>query len=156
MINHLKDLEINTIYNFDNSFSINELLCKFWEKLEETINISNESIDILNWIKEQGLTEEVQTLINQLVGDGTIEQMINVKKIEELRTLINANVEELRTLINANVVEINNKITDVMEQMDTIQQKIEELRTLINANEVEINNNVSYEDSISGSVTNQK
>ena len=125
MINHLKGLEINTIYNFDNSFSINELLCKFWEKLEETINISNESIDILNWIKEQGLTEEVQTLINQLVGDGTIEQMINVKKIEELRTLIYANVEELRALINANVVEINNKITDVMEQMDTIQQKIE-------------------------------
>ena len=123
MINHLKGLEINTIYNFDNSFSINELLCKFWEKIEETINISNESIDILNWIKEQGLTEELQPLINQLVADGTIEQMINHDKIEELRTLI-----------NANEVEINNKITDVREQMDTIQQKIEELRTLISAN----------------------
>ena len=122
---YINNLNINSIYSFDDALSINELLCKFWEKIEETINISNESIDILNWIKEQGLTEEVQTLINQLVGDGTIEQMINVKKIEELRTLINANVEELRTLINANVVEINNKITDVMEQMDTIQQKIE-------------------------------
>ena len=106
MIKHLKGLEINTIYDFDNAFSINELLCKFWEKIEETINISNESIDILNWIKEQGLSDEVQAIINQLVADGTIEQMINVDKIEELRTLI------------------NNKITDVNEHLDNIETKI--------------------------------
>ena len=102
MIKHLKGLEINTIYDFDNAFSINELLCKFWEKIEETINISNECIDILNWIKEQGLPSEVQTLMNQLVADGTIEQIINVNKIEELRTLI------------------NKKITDVSSQLDNI------------------------------------
>ena len=117
MIKHLKGLEINSIYDFDNSFSINELLCKFWEKIEETINISNESIDILNWVKEQGLPSEVQTLMNQLVADGTIEQMINVDKIEELRRLI------------------TNKITDVNEQLDNIANEgttvIEELRSLI-------------------------
>ena len=67
MINHLKSLEINSIYDFDNSFSINELLCKFWEKIEETINISNESIDILNWIKEQGVAAEIEKLITELV-----------------------------------------------------------------------------------------
>ena len=113
---YINNLNINSIYNFDDALSINELLCKFWEKLEETINISNESIDILNWIKEEGLPNEVQTLINQLVEDGTIEQMINVNKIEELRTLINNN----NTEINNNITEINNNITDVRKQMDTI------------------------------------
>ena len=47
MIEHLEGLEISSIYDFDNAFSINELLCKFWEKIEETINITNECIDIL-------------------------------------------------------------------------------------------------------------
>ena len=105
MIKHLKGLEINTIYDFDNAFSINELLCKFWEKIEETINISNESIDILNWIKEEGIPKEVEELITKLVEDGTIEQMINVDKIEELRTLI------------------TNKISDINEQLDNIAKK---------------------------------
>ena len=107
MIKYLKGLEINTIYDFDNAFSINELLCKFWEKIEETINISNESIDILNWLKEQGLPKEVEKLITKMVEDGTIEQMINVDKIEELRTLI------------------TNKITDVNEQLDTKAERSE-------------------------------
>ena len=99
MIKHLEGLKINSIYDFDNAFSINELLCKFWEKIEETINISNESIDLLNWIKEEGLPTEVEKILTELVEDGTIEQMININKIEELRTLI------------------TNKITDVNEQL---------------------------------------
>ena len=109
MIKHLKGLEINSIYDFDNSFSINELLCKFWEKIEETINISNESIDILNWIKEEGLPNEIQILINQLVADGTIEQMINVDKIEELKTLINTQKEEMDT----NTKQLNDKFDNL-------------------------------------------
>ena len=108
MIKHLEGLKINSIYHFDNAFSINELMCKFWEKIEETINISNESIDLLNWIKEEGLPTEIEKKITELVEDGTIEQMINVDKIEELRTLI------------------TNKITDVNEQLDTIDKKLDD------------------------------
>ena len=48
---YINNLEINSIYDFDDAFSINELLCKFWEKLEDVINVSNECIDILNWLK---------------------------------------------------------------------------------------------------------
>ena len=98
---YINNLDINSIYDFDDAFSINELLCKFWEKLEDVINVSNECIDILNWIKEEALPDELQVLINQLVADGTIERMINVDKIEELRTLI------------------TNKIADVSSQLDT-------------------------------------
>ena len=101
MIEHLEGLEISSIYDFDNAFSINELLCKFWEKIEENIEITNECIDILNWLKEEGAPSEIEKIITELVADGTIEQMINVDKIEELRTLI------------------TNKIAEVNEQMDT-------------------------------------
>ena len=106
---YINNLEINSIYDFDDAFSINELLCKFWEKLEDVINVSNECIDILNWLKEEGAPTEIEKIITELVEDGTIEQMINVDKIEDLRKLINTHKEE-----------ITNKITDIREQMDTI------------------------------------
>ena len=141
MVKHLKGLEINSIYDFDNAFSINELLCKFWEKIEETINISNESIDILNWIKEEGLPNEVQVLINQLVADGTIEQMINVDKIDEVKTLITNKITDVREQLDTNVRELNNKINEVATTgttMETVQNKVSEMAQngLINFNTV--------------------
>ena len=131
---YINNLEINSIYDFDNAFSINELLCKFWEKIEETIKISNESIDILNWIKEQGLPDELQVLLNQLVADGTIEQMINVDKIEELRTLINSEITNVNEQLDTKATEvdleverkrIDSQITNVNEQLDTKATKVE-------------------------------
>ena len=132
MIKHLQGLEINSIYDFDNTFSINELLCKFWEKIEETINISNESIDILNWIKEQGLPGEVQVLLNQLVADGTIEQMINVGKIEELRTLINTKYAEMLTNHNNEVLTLTNKVDNTETSLNELENRVTNIETDIN------------------------
>ena len=137
MIKHLKGLEINTIYDFDNAFSINELLCKFWEKIEETINISNECIDILNWVKEQGLSDEVEKLITQLVDDGTIEQMINIDKIEELRTLINTNREQLEQ----NKTEFINKIEELRTLTNTHSEQMEENKKEVINKINDLNNN---------------
>ena len=137
MIKHLKGLEINTIYDFDNAFSINELLCKFWEKIEETINISNESIDILNWVKEQALADEVQTLINQLVADGTIEQMINVDKIEELKNNLENRIGQLETNTTNEIDLINNKLdtievslsNDIVTFKEEVTERVDDLET---------------------------
>ena len=131
MINHLKGIEINSIYDFDNTFSINELLCKFWEKIEETINITNESIDILNWIKEEAMTKEVEELITQLVDDGTIERMINVDKIEELK-------EDLTKILN-NV----DKITSVKlySDIDGTDYKKDDI---VNVNEIIKKQQINY------------
>ena len=100
---YIYDLEIISSYDFDDAFSINELLCKFWEKLEDVINVSNECIDILNWLKEEGAPTEIEKIITELVKDGTIEQMINVNKIEELRNLINIKYNEMLVKHNEDV-----------------------------------------------------
>ena len=76
MSNHLNGLNINSIYDLDNAFSINELLCKFWKKIEEVVNITNESIDILNWLKEEGLPDEVINLLSTWKDDGTLSTII--------------------------------------------------------------------------------
>ena len=135
MIKHLKGLEINTIYDFDNAFSINELLCKFWEKIEESINISNESIDILNWIKEQGLPNEVQLFINQLVTDGTIEQMINIDKIDKVKNTLTNDIQTFKE-------ETTNKFTIVSSQLDTIANKGTTVEVLERVTKEEINRQI--------------
>lgn len=133
---YINNLEINSIYDFDDALSINELLCKFWEKIEDVINVSNECIDILNWIKEEGLPDELQLLINQLVADGTIEQMINVDKIEELRNLINSRYSEIISQMETNVyIDVtkftgandNEMLTNAFNYIITLDNKIKKL-----------------------------
>ena len=132
MINHLKGLEINSIYDFDNSFSINELLCKFWEKIEESINISNESIDILNWIKEEGLPDELRVLLNELVDDGTIEQMINVDKIEEVIQLVNTKYAEMLAKHNNELLPLTNKVNNTETSLNELENRVTNIETDFN------------------------
>ena len=101
MSEHLEGLEINSIYDFDNAFSINELLCKFWEKIEETIDISNECIDILNWLKEQGLSDEVINLLSAWKDDGSLNTIINTTVFNELNTKVDTFQEKVNNELQA-------------------------------------------------------
>ena len=150
---YINNLEINSIYDFDNAFSINELLCKFWEKIEETINISNESIDLLNWLKEEGAPTEIEKIITELVEDGTIERMINVDKIEKLRTTI----EEIQVTNSNKLLEITNKITDIDKQLDTNTSDISNVDNKVSVNTSNIvtnTNNINKITSQINSMTN--
>ena len=133
---YINNLEINSIYDFDDAFSINELLCKFWEKLEDVINVSNECIDILNWLKEEGAPTEIEKIITELVEDGTIEQMINVDKIEELRTLINSRYSEISSHLETNAyIDVtkftgandNEMLSNAFNYIITLDNKIKKL-----------------------------
>ena len=139
MIKHLKGLEINTIYDFDNAFSINELLCKFWEKIEETINISNESIDILEWVKNTGLSNETKLILEEWYNNGKLTQLINIEKFNEMKKefteLVNnykanceSNLQNSINSVNNSLSEVDEKITNLEETTTTNTNKIEEVK----------------------------
>ena len=113
MSKHLKGLNINSIYDFDNAFSINELLCKFWKKIEEVVNITNESIDILNWIKEQGVPDEVINLLSTWKDDGTLSTIINSTLFNELNTKVNTFQEEVNSDVQAKKLELDNIVKGI-------------------------------------------
>ena len=94
---------INSVYDF-NDFTLNELICKLAQKMDEVITQSNESFNYLDWLKNQGLSDEVVELMLEWKENGTLE-----------------------TLINQNVLNgLNNKIDLVNTQLSNLNQEVEE------------------------------
>ena len=143
MIKHLKGLEINSIYDFDNAFSINELLCKFWEKIEEVVNISNDSIDILNWVKDQGVSDELLKLLSTWKDDGTLDTIINSTIFNELNTKIDTFQEEVNSDLQTKNTEIDNIVKDITELNTTVDTFQEEVNTDLQTKNTEIDNIVN-------------
>ena len=91
---------INSVYKF-NDFTLNELICKLAQKMDEVISQSNESFKFLDWLKEQGVSDEVQSIIDTMLGDGTLEKLINIDKIDNLFTQLSDSIKsELDTKVN--------------------------------------------------------
>ena len=92
---------INSVYDF-NDYTLNELICKLAQKMDEVITQSNESFNYLDWLKGQGLTDEVIKKLLEWKEDGTLENLIN------------------QNLFNG----LNNKIDEINSQLETNVQKI--------------------------------
>ena len=98
MIDKLPYGFINSVYGF-NDYTLNELICKLAQKMDEVITLSNESFNYLDWLKGQGLSDEVIKIMVEWKEDGTLETLIN------------------QNLFNG----LNNKIDDVNTELGTIK-----------------------------------
>ena len=96
---------INSAYDF-NDYTLNELICKLAQKMDEVIAQSNESFNYLDWLKGQGLSDEVINTLLAWKEDGTFNTIINENIFNELNNTIN----EIGTQLNsiANVGDANN------------------------------------------------
>ena len=75
---------INSVYHF-NDYTLNELICKLAQKMDEVITQSNESFNYLDWLKGQGLSDEVIKIMEGWKDDGTLENLINIEKYNKLK-----------------------------------------------------------------------
>ena len=111
---------INSVYDF-NDFTLNELICKLAQKMNEVITQSNESFNYLDWLKGEGLSDEVIELMLEWKENGTLE-----------------------TLINQNVLNgLNNKIDEVNTQLSNFNQEVEENYYKKNSINTMINNKIT-------------
>ena len=83
MINKFSHDFINSVYDY-NDFTLNELICKLAQKLDEVIAQSNECFKYLDWLKGQGLSDEVKNTLLAWKEDGTLENMLNQIVFDEL------------------------------------------------------------------------
>ena len=93
---------INTVYDF-NDFTLNELLCKLAQKMDEVISQSNESFSYLDWLKGQGLTDEVINVLTEWKDNGTLDTIINDHVFNEINNSINDLIQRIEQLENNHV-----------------------------------------------------
>lgn len=110
MIRGISDDILRRVYDFSDMTN-EELRCKFFQKLQECIELCNNTSEIMDWLKNEGLENEVNELLAQWEQDGTLEDLIN-------DTLFNRKVD--KEIFDNTIEAINNSIDTTNEQMDNI------------------------------------
>ena len=105
-----KDLNCNifSVYDYD-GLTITELLCQFFNKINECIDTSNETIDLAKWLVNEGLEIEVAKKLVVWLEDGTLENIINVNLFNSLNEKFNT----ISGLTNRHLEIINDKNDNV-------------------------------------------
>lgn len=104
MIEGIAENILKVVYNFS-EMTDEELRCKFFEKLQECINLCNNSSEILEWIKNEGVEDNVKEILNTWKEDGTLKEIVNNYIIINLKNEI---LSELNTNLKINLKSFSN------------------------------------------------
>ena len=90
-IEEIKPYQLNCnvfdVYSYD-GLSTQDLLCQFFTKINECISTSNETINLVEWLVDVGLEEEVVKKLMMFLEDGTIKNLINDDLFNSLNTKV--------------------------------------------------------------------
>ena len=122
-LEELKPYQLNCnvfdVYSY-NGLTMQDLLCQFFTKINECITVSNKTIDLAEWLVNEGLEIEVVKKLMLWLEDGTLENIINVNlfnslnnKINDLNTQFNIVDSKISGFINAkNFGVVGDGVTD--------------------------------------------
>ena len=99
---------LNRVYGYDDYTQL-EINSKLIQKIDEVIDVCNNAFEFVEWLKEQGVPDEVQTIIDTMLEDGTLEKLINLEKLNQLSNDIETINEKLTNDINSQLDSIENK-----------------------------------------------
>ena len=100
---------LNRVYDLEDYTQL-EINSKLIQKMDEVIENCNNAFEYVDWVKEQGVLDEVQNIIDTMLEDGTLENLSNKKEIDNLRNEINNNINELNNSINTKINELKELI----------------------------------------------
>ena len=118
---------LNRVYDLQDYTQL-EINSKLIQKIDEVITQCNESFNYLDWLKGQGLSDEVINTFKEWKEDGTFETLINENIFNELNTKVDTNKEE----INVNINEINSKLNSITTIIDFAKKENETWDETIN------------------------
>ena len=90
---------LNRVYDLEDYTQL-EINSKLIQKMDEVIENCNNAFKYVDWLKEQGVSEEVQNILFTWKEDGTLKNLSNKKEIDNLRNEINEKINELKEMIN--------------------------------------------------------
>ena len=104
---------LNTVYDYDDYTQL-EINSKLIQKMDEVIENCNNALEFVDWLKEQGVPDEVQNILFTWKEDGTLENLSNKKEIDKLRNEINKNITELSNSIDTKI----NELKELIKQLN--------------------------------------
>ena len=134
MINKLEQCSFfRNVYQMED-YTINQLLCSFFSKINECIDVSNESFNYLEWLKTEGLQSETSEILNLWLENGTLESLINVDKFNRLSAELTEKVDELLQTTNTTISELSRTLTEQITRLDnTLTKKVEDMKIAVDA-----------------------
>ena len=87
MIKGITEDILKKVYDFS-EMTNEELKCKFFQKLEECIDLCNNSSEIIDWIKNEGVEDNVKEILNTWKDDGTLKEIVNNYILNNLKNEI--------------------------------------------------------------------
>ena len=106
MIRGISEDILRRVYDFSDMTN-EELRCKFFQKLQECIELCNNSSNILDWVKNEGLGNEVNELLTQWEQDGTLAKLINIDLFNNLKTELTNEINKTNEQAVSNTNKIN-------------------------------------------------
>lgn len=116
MIEGISENILKRVYDFSD-ITNEELRCKFFQKLEECIELCNNTAEIVEWIKNEGIETEVNEILNDWKEDGTLKEIINnyilINLKNEILSELNSNVKiNLKTFSDLTIITGGNAIIE--------------------------------------------
>ena len=103
---------LNSVYDLEDYTQL-EINSKLIEKIDEVIENCNNAFEFVDWLKEQGIPDEVQNILFAWKEDGTLKNLSNKKEIDNLRNEINNNINELAHSIDTKINELKELISQI-------------------------------------------
>lgn len=82
------------VYSY-NGLTMQDLLCQFFTKINECVQVSNNTIDLTKELIEIGLPNEVAKQLSVWINDGTFEKMINSTLLENINNKVDDFINEV-------------------------------------------------------------
>lgn len=80
---HHLNCNVFDVYSY-NGLSMQDLLCQFFAKINECIDISNETFKLSEWLVNEGLNKEVAKKLELWLADGTLKDIINAELFSDI------------------------------------------------------------------------
>ena len=78
---------LNRVYDYQDYTQL-EIDSKLIQKIDEVIGECNNAFEFVDWLKEQGVSDEIIKIMLEWKEDGTLQTLINENIFNELNTKI--------------------------------------------------------------------
>ena len=100
---------LNRVYGYDDYTQL-EINSKLIQKMDEVIDNCNDAYEYVDWLKEQGLSDEVINTLLAWKEDGTLETIINQNVFNELNSKVDTFQENVNNDLQVKKLELDNII----------------------------------------------